>query len=207
VIRFTKLPLALFLAGVFLLSQSHVALAKFVAETHPMIRTNTAKSHVSWRTVEIKPPPNAPKIHLYQKLNPVWWLKNSDDPKPPAWYRPGEKHRRFKWSFRNPLHNFDFYIIGVADKKFSRSGRFPDKNSDPRGGWDFEAARYKFIWLPFVSYHRPKFDFYFGWRNRGNFGIKVNINPKKGTRISLPPLRTDDEEDMKIEDGNSAPQK
>jgi hypothetical protein len=196
VTRFTKLPLALFLAGVFLLCQSHPALAKFVAETHPMIRTNTAKQHVSWRTIEIKPPPKAPKIHFYQKLNPVWWLKNSDDPKPPAWYRPEEKLRGLKWSFRNPLHNFDFYIIGVADKPFYRSGKFPDKNSDPRGGWDFEAARYKFIWLPFVAYHREKFDFYFGWRNRGNFGIKININPKKGTRISVPPLRTDDEDEM-----------
>ena len=161
-----------------------------------MVRTNTAREHVSWHTIEIKPPLNAPKIHFYQKLNPVWWLKNSDDPKPPAWYRPEEKYRRLKWSFRNPLHNFDFYIVGVADKTFYRSGRFPDKNSDPRGGWDFEAVRYKFIWLPFVSYHRQKFDFYLGWRNRGNFGIKININPKKGTRISVPPLRTDDEDDM-----------
>ena len=138
--RFTKLPLALFLAGVFLLFQSHQALAKFVPETHAMIRTNSARQHISWRTIEIKLPPKAPKIHFYQKLNPIWWLKNSDDPKPPAWYRPDEKFRGLKWSFRNPLHNFDFYIIGVADKPFYRSGRFPEKNSDPRGGWDFEAA-------------------------------------------------------------------
>ena len=61
--------------------------------------------------------------------------------------------------------------------KFVRAGRYPGENANPNGGWDFEAARYKFLWLPFVSYHREKFDFYFGWRNRGNFGIKININP------------------------------
>lgn len=133
---------------------------------------------VHWQTVQITPRKSTPKIHFYNKLNPVWWFKNSDDPKPPDWYKPNDKHRKLKWSFRNPMHNFNFYVIGVADKKFHRSGRFPDQNSDPRGGWDFEAARYKFIWLPFIAYHRPKFDFYFGWRNRGNFGIKFNINPK-----------------------------
>ena len=151
----------------------------------PMVRTNeTERAH--WRTITIKPPARAPKIHFYQKLNPVWWLKNADDPKPPEWYRPDDKHRRLKWSFRNPFHNFDFYVIGVADKKFSRSGKFPALNSDPRGGWDFEASRYKFIWLPFVAYHRPNFDFYFGWRNRGNFGIKINFNPKNRQKVETP---------------------
>jgi hypothetical protein len=187
-----KLPLALFLAEVFVLCYPGSVLAKFVPEPHPMVRTNAAC--VSWRTVRIQPGPRAPKIHFYNKLNPVWWFKNSDDPKPPAWYRPDDKHRRLKWSFRNPLHNFHFYVIGVADKKFHRSGRFPDQNSDPRGGWDFEAARYKFIWLPFVSYHRPAFDFYLGWRNRGNFGIKINVKPKKGLNLSLPATIDEDED-------------
>jgi hypothetical protein len=165
------------LAGaVFLFGAGSVS-AKFVPETTSMRRTN-AVPHAPWHTITVKAGAQAPKIHFYDKLNPVWWFKNSDDPKPPAWYRPEDKHRKMKWSFRNPLHNFDFYVIGVADKKFARSGQFPEKNSDPRGGWDFEAARYKFIWLPFISYHKPKFDFYFGWRNHGNFGIKININPK-----------------------------
>jgi hypothetical protein len=192
VIRIVRLPLILCFVGVFLLFQPRMALAKFVPEAHPMIQTNT-NPPARWHTIEIKPRPSTPKIHFYNKLNPIWWLKNSDDPKPPAWYRPDDKHRGLKWSFRNPLHNFHFYVIGVADKKIHRSGRFPDKNSDPRGGWDFEAARYKFIWLPFVSYHRTDFDFYFGWRNRGNFGVKININPKKGPKISVP--ATIDEED------------
>jgi hypothetical protein len=178
VIQFPKPPGVFVLAGFFLLLHPHIVQAKFVPETHTMARTNATKG-ASWRTVMIQPGPHAPKIHFYNKLNPVWWLKNSDDPVPPDWYRPNEKHRGTLWSFRNPLHNFDFYVIGVADKKFYRSGQYPKMNSDPHGGWDFEAARYKFIWLPFVSYHRDSFDFYFGWRNRGNFGIKLNFGSKK----------------------------
>jgi hypothetical protein len=178
VIRFAKPPVVLVLAGFFLLLSPRAVQAKFVPETHTMVRTNAAEN-VSWQTVMVKPGPHAPKIHFYNKLNPVWWLKNSDDPVPPDWYRPGEKHRKMLWSFRNPLHNFDFYVIGVADKKFYRSGQYPKLNGDPKGGWDFEAARYKFIWLPFVAYHRESFDFYLGWRNRGNFGIKFNFGSKK----------------------------
>jgi hypothetical protein len=178
VIQSIKPPLVVLLAGFFLLLHPRPVLAKFVPEPHTMVRTN-AVVHPDWHTVAIKPRPRGPKIHFYNKLNPVWWLKNSDDPVPPAWYRPNEKHRKMLWSFRNPLHNFDFYVVGVADKKFYRSGQYPKQNGDPHGGWDFEAARYKFIWFPFVSYHREGFDFYFGWRNRGNFGIKLNLGSKK----------------------------
>jgi hypothetical protein len=181
-----KLPSTLILAGVLFGAPN--LFAKFVPETHSMLRTNANSPPAHWHTIIVKPPATAPRIHFYSKLNPVWWFKNSDDPKPPEWYRPEDKHRRLKWSFRNPMHNFDFYVIGVADKKFARSGRFPNLNSDPRGGWDFEATRWKFIWLPFVAYHRPKFDFYFGWRNRGNFGIKFNINPKPKTKTEKDPL-------------------
>jgi hypothetical protein len=180
VIQLTKLPLVLFWAGVFLLFSPYDVSAKFVPEAHTMVRNSSAPD-ADWRTVPVKPGPRAPKIHFYNKLNPVWWLKNSDDPKPPDWYRPNDtdKHRRVMWSFRNPLHNFNFYVIGVADKTFYRSGKYPQENSNPNGGWDFEAARYKFIWLPFVSYHRTNFDFYFGWRNHGNFGVKINAGAKK----------------------------
>jgi hypothetical protein len=184
VIRFLKLRLWLVLAGIFLLSGARSLLAQSDAETNSPTGTNTLPRCVHWHTIKVRPRASTPKIHFYNKLNPVWWFKNSDDPKPPEWYRPEDKHRRLKWSFRNPMHNFDFYVIGVADKKFARSGKFPTQNSDPRGGWDFEASRYKFIWLPFISYHRPKFDFYFGWRNRGNFGIKININPKKRVKTT-----------------------
>jgi len=176
-----KLFLMLVAGGACFLAVATNALAESSHRNEVASCINAAPHRAHWHTVHIKPGSEAPKVHFYNKLNPVWWFKNADDPKPPEWYKPDDRHRKLKWSFRNPMHNFDFYVIGVADKKFSRSGRFPDRNSNPRGGWDFAATRYKFIYLPFISFHKPKFDFYFGWRNHGNFGIKVNINPKKKT--------------------------
>ena len=42
----------------------------------------------------------------------------------------------------------------------------------------YGAATQQFVtWLrlPFLDYHRGKFESYFGWREHGNFGIKVAI--------------------------------
>jgi len=41
--------------------------------------------------------------------------------------------------------------------------------------------------LPFLSYHRNRFNFYFGWRERGNFGIKLNFPkpPEENPRPNL----------------------
>jgi len=147
----------------------------------PMKRPPAGTNSVPWHTIIVTPPPNQPRIHFYNKLNPVWWLGNVDDPTPPAWYRPDDKHRTTKWRWRNPLHNFDHYVIGVADKKFIRSGHYPERNSNPKGGWDFEVARRKLVLLPFLSWQRGGFNFYFGWREAGSFGIKLNYSrPPKG---------------------------
>jgi len=142
----------------------------------PMKRPPAGTNSVRWHTVAVSPNPDLPKIHFNNKLNPVWWFGNIDDPKPPTWYRPDSKHRIFLWHLRNPFHNFDFYVIGVADKRFFRSGKYPEQNSNPHGGWDFEVARRKLAVLPFLSYRRDWFNFYFGWRDRGNFGIKLNFS-------------------------------
>ena len=138
----------------------------------PPAGTNSAK----WHSVRVTPRPGLPKMHTYNKLNPVWWVENSDEPVPPKWYKPDDKHRVMKWHFRNPFHNFGNYVIGVADKKFVRSGKYPERNSKPRGGWDFAVARRKLVLLPFISYQRGSFNFYFGWREHGNFGIKLNVS-------------------------------
>lgn len=61
-----------------------------------------------------------PKPRCGQKLNPLWWLGNADDPVPPPdWYRPGRRFRKARRHLRNPLHNFTFYVIGIADKDFT----------------------------------------------------------------------------------------
>jgi hypothetical protein len=143
-----------------------------VAMKRPPADMNAAR----WHSIEVTPRAELPKIHFYDKLNPVWWAENSDEPVPPNWYKPDDKHRVMKWHFRNPFHNFGNYVIGVADKKFVRSGKYLEGNSRPRGGWDFAVARRRLVLLPFISYQRGSFNFYFGWREHGNFGIKLNVS-------------------------------
>jgi hypothetical protein len=175
----TKIPHSLMFAAVLLFIACPSALSRpdpTVRPPAPMKRPPAGTNSVRWHTITITPPTNQPKIHTYNKFNPVWWFGNIDDPKPPAWYRPNNKHRQAKWHLRNPFHNFDHYVIGVADKKFARSGRYPERNSNPNGGWDFEVARRKLALLPFISYQRAKFNFYFGWREHGSFGIKLNFS-------------------------------
>ena len=119
---------------------------------------------------------NSVCIRAGLKWDPKFWFRNLDDPLPPPDYRPNDKHRVRKWYYRNSLHNFDFYIIGLADKTFRRSGRFPGDVFNPRAGWNWAVCKHKWVRLPFVSYHRRHFQFYFGWRERGNFGIKLTFD-------------------------------
>ncbi len=119
--------------------------------------------------------PARPVIRPVQKRNPVWWIGNADDPEPPDWYRPGRACRRVRWHLRNPFHNFTFYVIGIADKEFERTGTHPGRVFHPEGGWTRATARYRCWRLPFVSYLRGDFKFYLGWRERGNFGVKLTF--------------------------------
>jgi hypothetical protein len=117
----------------------------------------------------------------YQKINPLFWLGNADDPEPPAWYRPGDKARKVKWYLRNPGHNFTFYVIGFADKvgtdSHQASGIAPNSVFNPNGKWNLTVHRVKIgfftSYLPFVSYWDKNVKAYFGWRQAGNFGIKL----------------------------------
>jgi hypothetical protein len=149
-------------------------------QPRPMKRPPADPNSPRWHSIKVTPRAGLPKIHFYDKFNPVWWVENSDEPVPPKWYKPDDKHRVMKWRFRNPCHNFGNYVIGVADKEFVRSGKYPERNSRPRGGWDFAVARRKLVLLPFISYQQGSFNFYFGWREHGNFGIKLNVSAPPG---------------------------
>jgi hypothetical protein len=118
---------------------------------------------------------NNVRIKHGQKWNPKFWLGNVDDPVPPADYRPDDKHRVRKWYYRNPGHNFDFYVIGLADKTLRRSGRYPDLVFRPGKGWNWTVCKYKWWRLPFISYLHGGFKFYWGWRERGNFGMELKF--------------------------------
>ena len=110
-----------------------------------------------------------------QKWNPVFWAGNMDEPVPPDWYRPEDPRRVGRWHRRNSFHNLTFYVIGVADKEFERTGRYPDAVFNPHGGWNWAVCRHRCVRLPFLSFQRGAFKFYFGWRERGNFGIKLTF--------------------------------
>jgi hypothetical protein len=125
-------------------------------------------------------------ISCRQKCNPVWWFGNEDDPVPPPGYRPDDPRRERRWYYRNPLHNFTFYLVGIADKPFERVGRAPDKAFHPDGGWNWAVCRYKCLRLPFVSYQGGHCRFYVGWRNRGNFGCKLNFGRAKAAEPNPP---------------------
>jgi len=114
-------------------------------------------------------------VKHYPKWNPVWWFGNVDRPTPPDWYRPDDPGRQRRWYWRNSLHNFTHYVIGIYDKPFVRVGRYPDRVMAPNGGWNWAVCKYKFLRLPFISYQKGGFKFYCGWRERGNFGMKLNF--------------------------------
>jgi hypothetical protein len=109
------------------------------------------------------------------KWNPIWWFGNVDDPEPPAWYRPGSPSRGWLWQLRNPLHNFTFYVIGIADQPFTRDGKFPNDVFARDGGWNWAVAKHAWLRLPFISFNGERGRFYLGWRERGNFGAKINF--------------------------------
>mgnify|MGYP001546469645 CR=1 FL=1 len=142
----------------------------------PLAETNAAALEGHWHSIKITPPADLPQIHFWRKFDPIWWLENADEPVPPDWYRPHDKGRVTKWHFRNPFHNFTFYVIGIADKKSVRSGCYPDQIANPHGGWNVAVSRRRIILLPFISYQHGRFEFYFGWHPRGNFGVKFNFS-------------------------------
>jgi hypothetical protein len=140
-------------------------------------RTNAccrpSKPEPRWHSACMLPKIHNPPIRWYDKINPVWWLGNAEEPVPPAWYEPGNPHRNTEWYFRNPLSNFTYFVIGVADKRIVRSGRYPTEVGNPHGGWNFAVTRRRILFLPFWDYKNSRMEFYFGWRERGNFGIKL----------------------------------
>jgi hypothetical protein len=114
----------------------------------------------------------------WQKWNPVFWFGNLDDPVPPDSYRPDDPRRDGKWYCRNSLHNFTFYVMGIADKEFEYTGRYPNIYN-PNDGWNWTVCRYKCMRLPLISYKKSGFRFYCGWRERGNFGMKLSFKKSR----------------------------
>lgn len=115
-------------------------------------------------------------VAFSDKLNPQFWFENVDDPLPPENYLVDDPQRVEKWYWRNPFHNFTFYVIGIADQSFDRQGLCPADVFNPNGGWNWAVSKKDWLRLPFISFENDRISTYFGWRNGGNFGIKLNIH-------------------------------
>lgn len=109
-------------------------------------------------------------------------------------YKPNEENTFIKavyWAARNPLHNLCFYGIGSAHRTnsefvFLRFGdnQFETFHYEPVAkrvfggkGTSFLLALHggkPFISLRIVYSEKVSSQFYFGWRERGNFGIKCS---------------------------------
>jgi len=116
-------------------------------------------------------------IAINRKVQPWWWFYNSDDPRPPVEYTPGKPDwlRTVLWYLRNPIHNGNFYVWGVADKNFTVTTRFLSK--DRKTYWstlNFQSHLVP-IRLPFFAYERKHWVFKVGWQANGDFQIKINI--------------------------------
>jgi len=91
-----------------------------------------------------------------------------------------------QWFLRNPLHDFSWYVLGIVDNYFTTHELVGDGSrtlmSDiKKDGW---IICYRItengIPLPYVSYSHiftngGIYQFYFGWRPHGAFGIKHRI--------------------------------
>jgi len=155
-------------------------------ETQAVTSPQVSSSSNNTAAVVTKFPKPPHHFSTCRKVNPVWWFGNADEPVAPDWYRPGKCCRNFMWHLRNPCHNFNGYVIGLEDKPFTRTGRVPAHNFNPNGGWNWAVCRYKRLRLPFISYSRARFRFYWGWREGGSFGIELKFAAKKEVPAEQP---------------------
>jgi len=110
--------------------------------------------------------------------------------------QPNDGKKALAWGVRNPLHNFTFYVIGTANQRNSgvtllqvtpchvASGCYTPQATTvfPSQSSCFYLALHG--WKPFLSWrlvYHPcyQFDFYLGWRCRGNFGLKFQPAAKR----------------------------
>lgn len=111
------------------------------------------------------------KKPLSKKINPLWWIKNDDDP-PPAGYS------ALAWFLRNPFHNLFFYVIGVADRNYRVYANVDNcivRADRHETGWVLSLILTK-IPRPFFSYSATAWVIYAGWRPNGSLGFKLAGN-------------------------------
>ncbi len=108
----------------------------------------------------------------------VWALFENDED---GWYGSGTSYNPLSietipyaigWWFRNPFHNFTHHVIGLYKKDFKTN-----IIRNPGKGLNILIHTYKGFKFPYYNYIGNTFQFYFGWRTSGAFGIafrKIN---------------------------------
>jgi hypothetical protein len=109
--------------------------------------------------------------------------------------QPADGYKALCWGMRNPLHNFTYYVIGTAywpNSEFAlikaeveSLSLFSYKSEE---GCNFAGEGTSLFlgfhgWKPYASLRlryneNNRSDFYLGWRNRGNFGLKCHLLKK-----------------------------
>lgn len=118
-------------------------------------------------------------ISWTDKINPLWWFGNRDDPVTPDWHMPGWPYwwRQFVWLFvRNPLHNFTAYVIGVQDREYTFHASKPNTINhtfSDGGGWLFGYCAVDWVRLPFTSYRGQQIEGYLGWHPSGKLALAI----------------------------------
>jgi hypothetical protein len=96
-------------------------------------------------------------VSIWWKLNPIWWLGNTNEPWPPSWYLPQRPFwwRTLFWYCRNPIQNFLDFIVGVVDRNYEVVGPIPvtvtDWHDIGQKGWKWCLIKTR-IPLPYISY-------------------------------------------------------
>jgi hypothetical protein len=182
-----KLSLYLFLSGC---TNYKIPTASFFDDSQTKC---SALAHPLYQAV----PRHRSQIKWYDLSHWAGWmiLGNDDDgifgEEETALYRLDElptTWKAVKWACRNPMHNFCFYVIGSAHRVNSEFALLKCNcnklcictyRSSPEP--DFELGPSFFLgfhgWKPCFYLHlyynaRYRGQFYIGWRERGNFGIK-----------------------------------
>src|SRR5947208_8032655 len=143
------MPKWLFLLPMWCMGASYLAPERIPGETW-IISADHQTASVSGRVEQ----------PIWNKLNPVWWFLNDDEPDPPDWQLPGKPYliRQLSWYARNPFQNFGNYVFGVYDRNYTVAGMAPVyatswSEIDPsKTGWKVSIIHVGALHLPFVSY-------------------------------------------------------
>lgn len=123
-----------------------------------------------------------------------WWnfMGNWNEPMPFPEHR--RKQAEESWLppiiwwqiFRNPLHNFCHYWIGITPLGPRYCWILPEaagwvRTTNPqKGPWQYSYWSKPNSWfkLPFLNFDNDNWQFYIGWLSRGNFGMALRKKEK-----------------------------